>query len=292
MARRSHLRNHAEAALVRALLALFRRAPQAALSAFRLVDRILPRLRRVADRNLDLALPGTPHGPIIDGCFESLARVVAMLARFPDIDKSNVHSLIRYEGFEHFEAAKRAGKGILFATAHLGNWELSAFAHALMAEPMSFVVRPLDNPVLDEIATRYRTLSGNKLIGRGKDFLRPLIAALHRNEAVGILIDQNVTPDRGIFINFFGRPACVDSAFARLAARTGAAVIPGYALWSNEESRYILHFDPPVEITGDGQSDTQAIHARLESAIRRHPAQWLWIHRRWKSRPPGEPPLY
>ncbi|MBL0159867.1 MAG: lysophospholipid acyltransferase family protein [Bryobacterales bacterium] len=132
-----------------------------------------PRLRRVADRNLDLALPGTPHAEIIDGCFESLARVVAMLASFPDIDKSNIHSLIRYEGFEHFEAAKRTGKGVLFATAHLGNWEFSAFAHALMAEPMSFVVRPLDNPMLDDLASRYRTLSGNNLIGRGKDFLRP-----------------------------------------------------------------------------------------------------------------------
>jgi KDO2-lipid IV(A) lauroyltransferase len=292
LARGSLLRNHAEAALVRALLALFRRAPRTAFSAFRLLDRALPRLRRVAHRNLDLALPGTPHPEIIDGCFQSLARVVSMLARFPGIDKANVHNLIRYEGFEHFEAAKRAGKGVLFATAHLGNWELSAFAHALMAEPMSIVVRPLDNPILDELATRYRTLSGNKLIGRGKDFLRPLLAALHRNEAVGILIDQNVTPDRGIFINFFGRPACVDSAFARLAARTGAAVIPGYALWSEEESRYILHFDPPVEITGNAQTDTQAIHARLESAIRQHPAQWLWIHRRWKTRPPGEPPLY
>lgn len=295
MAHRAFLRNHAEAALVRALLLLFRRAPRAAAAALRLLDRALPRLRRVANRNLDLALPQlTPpdRAAIIDGSFQSLARVLALLARFPAIDKFNVHSLIRYEGFEHFEAAKRAGRGVLFATAHLGNWEFSAFAHALMAEPMSFVVRPMDNPILDELATRYRTLSGNRLIGRGKDFLRPLLEALRRNEAVGVLIDQNVTPDRGIFIDFFGRPACVDSGFARLAARTGAAVIPGYALWSKEESRYILHFDPPVPITGDLQADTQAIHARLESAIRRHPDQWLWIHRRWKTRPPGEPPLY
>ena len=292
MARRSLLRNPAEAALVRALLAQLRRTPRTALTAFRLVDRLLPRLRQVANRNLELALPEAPRAEIIDGCFESLARVAAMMASFPDIDKFNVHNMIRYEGFEHFEAAKRAGKGVLFATAHLGNWEFSAFAHALMAEPMSIVVRPLDNPILDEIAARYRSLSGNKLIGRGKDFLRPLIAALHRNEAVGILIDQNVTADRGIFIDFFGRPACVDSGFARLAARTGAAVIPGYALWSDDESRYILHFDPPVTITGDVQIDTQAIHARLESAIRQHPDQWLWNHRRWKTRPPGEPPLY
>ena len=281
--------------MVRTLLVLFRRAPHTALAALRLLDRALPRLRRVANRNLDLALPDaspTQRAEIIDGCFESVARVLAMMALFPTIDKSNVHSLIGYEGFEHFEAAKRAGRGVLFATAHLGNWEFSAFAHALMTEPMSFVVRPLDNPILDEIATRYRTLSGNRLIGRGKDFLRPLLQALRRNEAVGILIDQNVTPDRGIFIDFFGLPACVDTAFARLAARTGAAVIPGYALWSAEESRYILHFDPPVPITGDVHADTQAVHARLESAIRLHPDQWLWIHRRWKTRPPGESPLY
>ncbi len=218
--------------------------------------------------------------------------MIATLARFPDIGKDNVHQFIRYEGFEHFEEAKRRGKGVLFATAHLGNWEFSAFAHALMAEPMSFVVRPMDNPLLDELATKYRTLSGNRLLGRGKDFLRPLVEALKRNEAVGILIDQNVTADRGIFVDFFGHKACVDAGFARLAARTGAAVIPGYALWSEAEQKHVLHFDPIVEMEGDVQADTQRVHAALEAAIRNHPEQWLWIHRRWKTRPAGEAPLY
>ncbi|MBI5085542.1 MAG: lysophospholipid acyltransferase family protein [Acidobacteria bacterium] len=259
------------------------------------LDAAAPRLRRVAMRNLELAMPETAaeeRRAIVDGTFRSLGRVIATLARFPDVNKANVGRLIRYEGFEHFEAAKRAGRGVLFATAHLGNWEFSAFAHALMAEPMSVVVRPLDNPVLDELAVRYRTLSGNSVIGRGKDFLRPLLAALHANQAVGVLIDQNVTEDRGIFIDFFGRKACVDSGFARLAHRTGAAVIPGYALWSDQEGKYVLHFEPVVEMTGDTLADTQAIHGRLEAAIRRTPGQWLWIHRRWKTRPPGELPLY
>lgn len=298
MARHSPLRNRLEYALVRCLLAAFRTFPnptRLSRSAFAIFDRAAPRLSRTARRNLEFALPGTTateRARIVDGCWWSLARVIATVAQFPRIDRSNVHQYIRYEGFEHFEEAKRRGKGILFATAHLGNWEFSAFAHALMAEPMSFVVRPLDNPLLDDLATKYRTLSGNRLLGRGKDFLRPLVEALKHNEAVGILIDQNVTPDRGIFIDFFGHKACVDAGFARLAARTGAAVIPGYALWSEAEQKHILHFDPIVEINGDVQDDTQRVHAALEAAIRQHPEQWLWIHRRWKTRPPGEPSLY
>jgi len=266
-----------------------------AMRAVRVLDLLSPRLRRSAWRNFELAVPETPtqeRARMLAGCWRTLARVVAVMARFPAIDAGNVRQFIRYEGFEHYEEAKRRGRGVLFATAHLGNWEFSAFAHALMTEPMSFVVRPMDNPLVDEMATRYRTMSGNRLLGRGKDFLRPLLEALRRNEAVGILIDQNVTADRGVFIDFFGRAACVDSGFARLAARTGATVLPGYAVWNEQERRYVLHFDPPVEITGDAAADTQAVHARLEAAIRRHPEQWLWIHRRWKTRPAGEPSLY
>lgn len=245
------------------------------------------RFRPIAEKNLAMALPEADREAVIEGCFRSLARLVALLPRFGGMDQENVGEWIRYEGYEHFEAAKRAGRGVLFATAHLGNWEFSAFAHALMAEPMTIVVRPLDNPLLDGLATRYRTLSGNRVLAR-TDFARPMLEVLKRNEALGILIDQNVTADRGIFIDFFGVKACVDAGFARLAAHTGAAVIPGYALWSEEEGRFVLHFDPPVEVTGEAREDTQRIQSALERAIRRHPEQWLWIHRRWKTRPPEE----
>lgn len=232
-----------------------------------------------------MALPGADREAVIEGCFRSLARLLALLPRFTSINRSNVHRWIRYEGFEHFEEAKRRGKGVLFATAHLGNWEFSAFAHALMAEPMSIVVRPLDNPLLDRLATRYRTLSGNQVLARS-DYARPMLEVLRSNGALGILVDQNVTVDRGVFVDFFGIKACVDAGFARLAAHTGATVLPGYALWSDEENRFILHFDSPVPIEGNGLKDTQAVQSALELAIRRHPEQWLWIHRRWKTRPP------
>jgi KDO2-lipid IV(A) lauroyltransferase len=179
----------------------------------------------------------------------------------------------------------------LFATAHLGNWELSAFAHALFTGPMNVVVRPLDNPLIDRMVERRRALSGNRLISK-RDIARPILKALAANQAVGILIDQNSSTDSGVFVDFFGTPACSGTGFAKLAARSGAAVIPGFALWSEEERRYVLRFYPPVPMTGDAVRDTQTLQKKLEEIVRAHPGQWLWIHRRWKTRPPGEESLY
>jgi KDO2-lipid IV(A) lauroyltransferase len=259
-----------------------------------LLDRVVPRLRRTALRNLEYAMPELTEArrqEIADGVFDSIARLLVAVSRFPRIRKDNVSAWVRYDGLEHFERALQTGKGVLFATGHLGNWELSAFAHGLMTAPMNVVVRPLDNPYLDRLVTRYRSLTGNRIIEK-KDFLRGILRALHSNEAVGILIDQNAGLEDGVFVDFFGKPAATNPSFAKLAARTGAAVIPGFAVWSREEHRYILRFDPPIPMTGDVPADTQRLQAHLESVIRRYPDQWLWIHRRWKTRPAGENPLY
>lgn len=259
-----------------------------------ILDRILPRLRRAGLRNLELTFPAMDarqRRRLIDGVFRNIGRLLVVFARFSEINSSNISQWIRYEGYEHFEAARARGKGVLFATAHLGNWELSAFAHALLSAPMHVVVRPLDNRRIDALVERRRMLSGNRLIEK-KDFARSILQALRQNEAVGILVDQNASLDNGVFVDFFGIPACSGVGFARIAAHSGAAVIPGFAVWSETESRYILKFYPPVEITGDAEQDTRRIQKRLEAAIREYPDQWLWIHRRWKTRPPGEPPLY
>ena len=255
-----------------------------------LLDLALPRLRRVALANLAMALPDAgshEHDQIADGVFRSIARLLVALARFPSMNHDNIGQWIRYEGYEHFEQARRRGQGVLFATAHLGNWELSAFAHALLTAPMHVVVRPLDNPRIDRLVERRRTLSGNRLIEK-KDYARGILKALAANEAVGILIDQNASLDSGVFVDFFGIPACAGTGFVKLAAHTGAAVIPGFALWSDSECKYILRFFPPVAMTGDVHGDTARLHSVLESVIRQYPDQWLWIHRRWKTRPPGE----
>jgi KDO2-lipid IV(A) lauroyltransferase len=259
-----------------------------------LLDIAVPRLRRIALRNLSFALPelsAARHREIADGVFRSIGRLLVAFARFPAISAGNIDHWIRYEGFEHFTAARERGRGVLFATAHLGNWELSAFAHALLAQPMQVVVRPLDNRLIDRFVEQRRSSSGNTLIGK-REFARPILKALRENQAVGILVDQNASADTGVFVPFFGVPACVNISFAKMAAHSGAAVIPGFAVWRETERAYILRFYPEVPITGDAAVDTAAIQHALELAIRQDPDQWLWIHRRWKTRPPGEPSRY
>ena len=256
----------------------------------RLLDIALPRLRRVACRNLAMALPelsAARHKEIVDGVFRSIARVLVAFAKFPAIRRDTVNQWIRCEGLEHVEEALRQGRGVLFATAHLGNWELSAYAHALLAAPMDIVVRPLDNPLLDALVEQRRGLSGNRIVGK-QEYARAILKALAANRAVGILVDQNAAADAGVFVDFFGVKACAGVGFVKLAARSGAAVIPGFAVWEEAEKRYVLRFRPPVEITGDAPRDTQTVQSEIERAIRQHPDQWLWIHRRWKTRPPDE----
>ena len=260
----------------------------------RLLDLAIPRLRRVARQNLAMALPEfTPkrHAEIVDGVFHSVARILVSFAKFPAIRRQPMDRWIRLEGGEYFDEALSRGRGVLFATAHLGNWELSAFAHALMTGSMNVVVRPLDNPLIDRLVERRRALTGNRPIGK-KDFARAILKALAANEAVGILIDQNASLDTGVFVDFFGVQACAGTGFAKFAAHSGAAVIPGSALWNDEERRYVLRFYPPLPMTGDTLRDTQTLQSQLEEVIRAYPDQWLWIHRRWKTRPQGESSLY
>jgi Kdo2-lipid IVA lauroyltransferase/acyltransferase len=299
MRRRSAARNYAEYVVALAVLKSLEWTPRSVAERLGcayagLLDRAIPRLRRVALRNLTFALAELDESGrqrVVDGVFRSIGRLLVAFARLPRIGRGNVAEWIRYEGFEHFAQAIEAGRGVLFATAHLGNWELSAYTHALMTGPMQVLVRPLDNPYIDALVERRRAASGNQVVCK-KDFARTLLKALRDNQAVGILIDQNASPENGVFVDFFGTAACAGSGFTRLAAHSGAAVIPGFALWEEKERRYVLRFYPPVPMTGDAQTDTQALHSQLESVIRAYPDQWLWIHRRWKTRPSGEASLY
>lgn len=299
MGRRSRLRNAVEYGLAVLVLKSLEWAPLAlahgmARGYARLLDLAVPRLRQVALQNLSMALPELSEArrsAIADGVFDSIARMLVTFAKFPAIARDPLDRWVRVEGYEHVKQALQAGKGVLFATAHLGNWELSAFVHARFAAPMHVVARPLDNPYLDRLVERRRGLSGNRVILK-QDSARAILKALAANEAVGVLIDQNAALESGVFVDFFGIPASANPGFAKLAAHSGAAVIPGFALWSSEERRYVLRFDAPVPISGDAARDTQALQARVEAAIRQYPDQWLWIHRRWKTRPPGAPPLY
>ncbi|MBI1356175.1 MAG: lipid A biosynthesis acyltransferase [Acidobacteria bacterium] len=302
---RSRWRNRAEAApawlLLTALawtpLPLARRLAEGLALGLR---RWTPRWRRTALRNLELAFPERDAAwreGVLRESYRNLGRVLLALAKAPRLTAANIGDWIEYEGYEHFRDALAKGRGVLFLTAHLGNWELSVAAHALFGHPMRMLVRPLDNPLLDRLIERRRTLHGNRPIDKN-NAAREALKALRANQAVGILADQNAAGDDGLFVDFFGRPARSTKSVALLAARTGAAVIPGFAFWNPLRSRYVLKFYPPLVMAdgGDREADlrenTQRCQTAIERAVRERPEQWLWMHRRWKSRPPGEEILY
>ena len=303
--KRGWLKNRAEFCLAWPLLKTLEWLPLTPARWFssavgRLLYLTTPDRKAVAYRNLSLALPETSDArrrQVVRGAYDNLGRVLLAVARLPRLNPTNIREWIAYEGFEHYDSAIKKGRGVLFLTAHLGNWELSAVAHALFGNPMHVMVRPLDNPLLDRLLESHRTHCGNRTI-RKQEFGRGILRALRDNESVGILFDQNISDEPGWFVDFFGVKASASPGFAKVAMRTNATVIPGIAAWKARERRYVLKFYPPLEMisTGDEASDlivnTQRCHSAIERMVRDYPEQWLWMHRRWKIRPDGEPSLY
>ena len=264
------------------------------------VYRTMGRLRGVGLRNLELALPelnAAERDRILRGVFRHLGWQLVEFCRMTRYTPENTRNWIRTEGLEHYLAAQVRGKGVLVLTGHLGAWELSSFYHSLMGHPMGMVIRRLDNRRLDEFVNGIRCFHGNRVLHKD-DFARGLLTAMRAGHTVGILMDTNMTPPQGAFVKFFGLDACTATGLAHVARKTGAAVLPGFMLWEPGERRYVLHFGPELEIphTADVAADilagTQLCAQVTESWIRRYPDQWLWIHRRWKTRPAGEPGLY
>jgi Kdo2-lipid IVA lauroyltransferase/acyltransferase len=258
------------------------------------------RLRHVGMRNLELAFPektAAERARILRGEFTSLGRQLAELCQFPRYTLKNVDDVIVYDGLENYEQAYARQKGVLFLTAHFGGWELSAFMHSLHGHWMHVVMRPMDNMYLDRLIRHYRTMHGNKTVDKD-DFVRGLLAAMKAGEVVGILMDTNMTPPQGIFVDYFGIPACTASGLARIALRTAAAVVPTFTIWDRKLGKYRLRFDPSLQLirTGDLEADiaanTQMFTRIIEDYARKYPDQWLWVHRRWKTRPEGQPPIY
>lgn len=260
----------------------------------------LPRLRSAGQTNLGLAFPDWPQEQrdrTLRRAFRNLGWQLAEFCRMARYTRYSIGKITRCEGEEHFLAAQARGKGVLVVTGHLGAWELSSFYHSLLGHPMGIVIRRLDNTKVDGLVNRIRCLHGNTVLHKD-DFARGLLSAMRNNQTVGILMDTNMTPPQGVFVPFFGVEACTASGLARVALKTGAAVLPGFMLWEEAEQKYVLRFGAPLELvrSGDVEADIVANTAlftqAIEETIRRYPDQWLWVHRRWKTRPAGEPPIY
>ena len=221
--------------------------------------------------------------------YQHLGRSLAELARVMVSSPEWIMGSVKTEGLDHFLDAQKKGRGVLYLTAHLGNWELMALAHSLQGYPINVVARPVDNPLLEDVLFRLRTRWGNQVIKKG-GALREVLKLLKAGGTVGFLLDQNVAADQGVFVNFLGRPACTHKTLALLALKTGAVVLPVFTFRESRNGHRMI-IEPPVllEETGNVERDvvlnTQKFTALIESYVREHPDQWLWVHRRWKTQP-------
>jgi KDO2-lipid IV(A) lauroyltransferase len=267
-------------------------------------------LRRVALRNLEIAFPKMAPGEreqIARGSFENLGRVLGELTQFPKATREQLSHRIEFQFDTEeskrlpervlFEAEREKGRGVLLVGPHLGNWEVGVFAYSAFREPLTYLARPLDNPLIEDFTVSLRSRFGNRAINKNK-FTSAAISVLRRGEVLGILPDVNVLPRDGVFVPFFGTLACTTSGVALMAMRTGAMIVPMCCVWNKETEKYDVFYGKLVEPpnTGDRHRDvyetTAAFTAEIEKFIRAHPDQWLWIHKRWKVRPEGEEELY
>lgn len=252
--------------------------------------------RRLALRNLEAAFPVRSAGEraaIARGVFVHFGRLLVELLCFSTLSREKMSSLIEFEGAERVRHAMMQGKGVLLFTGHFGFWEIHALAHSLGLAPMSVLARALDNPYLDALLQRVRTRTGNQVIYR-RGAVRRVLRALASNQTVAFLIDQHIQDVDAVQVEFFGRPVNTTTALAALALRTGAAVIPSFAL-PLADGRYRLVYEHPVPPPPPDHPDpvrelTQRCTDVLEMYVRRYPDLWLWMHRRWRDTEPVATP--
>ena len=259
----------------------------------RIVFSLDGRHRRIAARNLAIAFPDLAPAErrgIALKCFKNLGRVAAEFPQIRRFRESNIHQFLSLEGVEHFHRARQKGKGVLFLTAHFGNWEWMAAAFPLLAHHKSHVIfRPLDSRFLDGLVDRLRTATGNETVPKEKSMGR-ILRILKAGGTVGILLDQNMAWQEGVFVNFFDELACTNVGVALLALRTGAPVLPIFN-FRGAQGRYQTVIEPEVTLirTGDQGQDieknTELFTRIIEKHVRDYPDHWLWVHQRWKTRP-------
>lgn len=266
----------------------------------RLAQRFGGKLNRVANKNLEIALPELPENEkhkIIQGCFASLGRQLGLISQFRKFSQQDVLNLLEVEGKEHFDRAYERGRGVLFFTGHFGSWEIFNLVPPSFGFGMNILVRRIDNPLVENYVDSLRTRFGAKTLDK-KTSARTMFRVLQQGELLGVLADLNAQEREGVFVDFFGQAASTTTGLARLALRTGAAVIPAFVIWQEDKGKYLLKLEPEVEYekTADDEESvrelTQKVTKVIEKYVRAHPEQWMWIHKRWNTRPPGEPLFY
>lgn len=266
---------------------------------FYLLDR---RDRRVALLNLSIAFADKPESErrrILRASCRNLGRTAAEICQLSKLTASSLLDIVDIVDRRAWEGVwtTAAQRGVLIVSAHFGNFELLAYANGLLGHPITMVHRPMRNRLVDEAIAALRAPAGTRAIPK-RAAAKEAIRTLKRKGVVAIPSDQNQIHSFGVFVEFFGKPACTTPGVARLAMLTGAAVVPAFLVRVGESGQHRMEVLPPIEMaqTGDRQADivtnTQRCSDVIEAMIRRYPEQWIWFHKRWKTRPFGEPKLY
>ena len=290
------MKHRIEYTLVRGLIGIVRLMPDALVRAsgtilglaFYTIDRSH---RRIAHRNLATAFPrrtDAERRSIARAAFGHFGRLLFELLKFSTLSPDAMLARVEFEGEERARLAYAQGKGVLFITGHFGFWELHAMVHALRIQPINLLARTLDNPRLNDLLERIRQRTGNTVVYR-RGTIRRVMRTLQSGQGVAVLIDQHIMTRDAIYVDFFDRPAATTSAVAALALRTGAPVVPVFALPLGR-GRYRVIYEHAVEPPHSDSADavrefTQRCTDVLEMYVRRHPNLWLWMHRRWRDTP-------
>jgi KDO2-lipid IV(A) lauroyltransferase len=258
--------------------------------------------RRVGMRNLLIAFPDRPTAErrrILRGSFLNLGRMAAELAHLPYLAAERLNEMVCFIDEDWWREAVtwERSTGILILSGHFGNWELLVFSHGIRGHPVHMVHRSIANPLIDRWLNNLRARAGTRMI-RKSGGAQGVLQALRERGLLVLPIDQNSTRGLGVFVDFFGLAACTNAGMARIALRTDAPIVPAFIVREGASARHRVHVLPilQVERTGDPAEDvrrnTQRFTAVFEEMVRRHPEQWLWVHKRWKTRPEGAPRLY
>lgn len=251
--------------------------------------------RRLALEHLRIAFPQASMAErrrILRASCRNLGRMAAEFCHLAELNRDSLAQVVRIEPQAEWEraVARAQQTGAIVLTAHLGNWELLAYAHGLLGHPVTLIHRPLRNQAVDDAIVGVRARAGTRAIPK-KAAAREAIRTLRRGGIVAVPSDQNQTTRYGVFVDVFGVPACTTPGAARLAALTGAPVYPVFIVRDGDSRRHRIEIQPEVEMvsTGDRAADivtnTQRCSRIVEDMIRRYPEQWIWFHKRWKTRP-------
>jgi len=272
---------------------------EAVMLLVHVVDR---RHRAIGLTNLHIAFPDRSrreHVRILRRFWLNLGRMAAEVCHLRALTAENVATRVTFEDPESWRGLlrKHRDSGVLVLTGHFGNWELFAYAHGLYGHPVHLVYRALRNPLIDGFIERLRQAAGTVTL-RKSTAGGGIVRAVRQGAILVIPADQNSTRGMGVFVNFFGLPASTNAGLARLAARTGLPVYPAFLVREGRSPRHriVIGREVPVVRTEDRAADllenTQRFARALEEMITRYPDHWLWVHKRWRMRPPGEPRVY